>query len=119
IVVVILKHRVVFPPKAVVNRETRSDFPVVLAVEGVVSPIRVSIRKDDLRDAHAARNSEQERRKRVSDHWTSDGVGEVIASEPPGTENGSVERSEVPEVTAHFHGVLAVHPRQVVQELKG
>ena len=114
----IIKHRVVFPPETVVNGKTRSDLPVVLGIERVVFGIRVSIGNEGRPDVHAARNSEQERCKGVPDDWTSDGIGEVIAPEPPASEHGSEERCEVPEVTTHFPCVLPAYPRQVVEELK-
>ena len=104
----IFKHRVVFPTETVVNGEPRSDFPIVLTVERVGSPVRVSIGIDDVGNVRTARNSEQECCKRIPNHRASDGVGEHVASQPPAIEHGSVKRCEVPEVTADFNGVLPV-----------
>ena len=60
IVIVILKHRVVFPPQAILNGQARRYLPAILGIERGCLAISVGVGIENCSNCIAARDSQKE-----------------------------------------------------------
>ena len=115
VVVQRVRRTVVFPAQAVHQRELAGDFEIVLGIAGPVAEA-VVLRGEGFQASDGGGQPEQEIRVGVAGELA--GEGEAAEDLDSGRIRHVAIDEEVDVLQAELHGVAAVHPTQVVGQLR-
>ena len=115
----VVEHRVILPAQSEIQGQARSDFPVILCVEGVGLGVAVTVRLVYRVELGLIGDAEQECAERIADQRGCHSIVERVHAKPLGRVHVGAEAPHVTEIAAESHRVPALVPGQVIENLEG